>query len=92
MLEVYQIARKYDVINISESYLDSTVLLDDNSLSINSYKLTCADHLGVKRGSVCMYYKGKLSLRIISTSDSTFDSSESKRLYCCYLSPTKSVM
>ena len=54
---------------ISESYLDSTVPLDDNSVSLNGHKLTRADHPdNVKRGGVCMYYKQNLSLRIISTS------------------------
>ena len=38
MLEAYNIAHKY-VIYISESYSDSTVTLDDNSLSLNGYKL-----------------------------------------------------
>ena len=32
MLEAYNVAHKYDVICISELYLDSTVPLDDNSL------------------------------------------------------------
>ena len=50
-------------------YLDSTVPLDDNSLSLNVHNLTCTDHPDdVKRGVVCMYYKENLSLRIISTS------------------------
>ena len=69
MLEAYNIAHKYDVICISESYLDSTVPLDDNSLPLNGYNLTRTDHLdNVERGSVCMYYKENLSLRIISSS------------------------
>ena len=68
MLEAYNVAHKYDVICISESYLDSTVPLHDNSLSLNGYNLPCADHPDVKRGGVCMYYKENLSLRIISTS------------------------
>ena len=33
MLEAYNIAHKYDILCIYESYLDSTVALDDNSLS-----------------------------------------------------------
>ena len=66
MLEAYNIACKYNVICISESYLDSTLPLD--SLSLNGYNLTHADHPdNVKRGGVCMYNKENLSLRIIST-------------------------
>ena len=33
VLEAYNITRKYDIICIAESYLDSTVALDDNTLS-----------------------------------------------------------
>ena len=66
MLEAYNIARKYNAICISESYLDSTLPLD--SVSLNGYNLTHADHPdNVKRGGVCMYNKENLSLRIIST-------------------------
>ena len=57
-----------DVICISESYLDSTVPLD-NSLSLNGCNLTRANHpYNVNRGGVCMYYRENLSLRIISAS------------------------
>ena len=57
-----------DVICISESYLDSTVPLD-NSLSLNGCNLTRANHpYNVMRGGACMYYRENLSLRIISAS------------------------
>ena len=57
-----------DVICISESYLDSTVPLD-NSLSLYGCNLTHANHpYNVKRGGVCMYYRENVSLRIISAS------------------------
>ena len=69
MLEAYSIAYKYEAICIFESYLDSTVLLDDNCLSLNGYSVTHTDHPdNFKRGGVCMYCKENLSLRIISTS------------------------
>ena len=69
MLVTYNITHKYDVICISDSYLDYTVPLDDNSLPLNGYNVTRADHPNnVKRGGVCMYYKENVSLRIISTS------------------------
>ena len=35
VLRTYNTAHKYDVICISESYLDSAAPLDDNSLSLN---------------------------------------------------------
>ena len=69
MLQTYNIVHKYDVICITESYLDSSVPLDNNSLSLNGYNLTRANHPDdVKRGGVCMYYKENLFLRIISFS------------------------
>ena len=36
MLEAYNIAHKYNLLCISESYLDSTVPLDDNSVYLNT--------------------------------------------------------
>ena len=52
--ETYNIAHKYDVLCMSQLYLDSTVPLDDNSVSLNGHNLTCADHpANVKRGGVC---------------------------------------
>ena len=98
MLEAYNVAQVWYYICISESYLDSTVPLDDNSFSLNGYNLTRAEHPdNVKRGGVCMYYKENISLRIISSS--YFDqcllcevTCQNEKGYCCYLSLTKSVM
>ena len=60
MLEAYNVAHKYDVICTTESCLDSTVPLDDNSLSLNVYNLPYADHPdNVKRGGVYVL-QGKL--------------------------------
>ena len=68
MVEAYNITYKYDVVDISESYLDSTVPLDDNSLSLNGYNLACPDYSdNVKKGSVYMFYKQNVSLMIITT-------------------------
>ena len=68
MLEAYNIARRYDVIYISESYLDSPVPLDDNSLSLNGYNLSRTDHPDNVTRGVCIYCRENLSLRIISSS------------------------
>ena len=55
-----KIAHKYDIICFSQSYLDFTVPLDDNSLSLIDYNLTRADHPDdVKRRSVHVL-QGKL--------------------------------
>ena len=44
VLEAYNIAHKYDVIFTPESYLDSTIPLDYNSVFLSDYSLTCAEH------------------------------------------------
>ena len=65
MLEAYNIAHKYEII----CRFICLNPLNDKTLSLNSYKLTRADHTDdVKKGGVCMHCKENLSLRIISTS------------------------
>ena len=54
---------------ISETYLDSSISNDDTALSLPGYNLARSDHAGnVERGGVCLYYKEKLSLRMINVS------------------------
>ena len=49
---------KFDIICLSETYLDSTVPLDDDNLVISRYNLIRSDHpSNTKRGAVCLYYK-----------------------------------
>ena len=46
------------MICLSESYLDSSVSSDNNSLHIKDYKILRADQpRNVKRGGVCVYFK-----------------------------------
>ena len=80
MSEAYNIANKCDIC-ISESYLDSTVPLDDNFL--NDYNLTYADHPdNVKKRGVCIYYKKRFLFWSMCIMWS--DLPEWERLYCCY--------
>ena len=47
---------KFDVICLSESYLDSTIALDNNDLNIKGGNPYRADHPNnVKRGGACAY-------------------------------------
>ena len=56
----------FDVVCISETYLDSTTALNDGNLAITGYNLLRADHASnSKRGGVCVYYKSSLALRLI---------------------------
>ena len=62
LLIAYNSTQHYDVICISETYLDSSI--DENILKLDGYSLIKADHAGtLKRGGVCLYYKKNLLLR-----------------------------
>ena len=55
---------------LSETFLDSTILDDDENIQINGYSLLRADHPNdIKRGGVCIYFKE--SLPLIRRNDST---------------------
>ena len=66
LLTAYNSTQHYDIICISETYLDSSI--DENILKLDGYSLIKADHPGnMKRGGVYLYYKKKLLLRHIKT-------------------------
>ena len=59
LLQVYNAIHDFDMICLSESYLDSSVSSDN--LYIKNYKLVRADHPGnVKRSGVFVYFKEPL--------------------------------
>ena len=65
LLRAYIAVHKFDVICLSETYLDSSILLDDNYLQIPGYNLYREDHpLNVKRRGVCIYHNFFLPLTI----------------------------
>ena len=64
LLEAYNTVHKYDILCISETYLDSSALVDNTTPSLSGYNLVRSDHpSNVKRCRVCLYYREKLSLR-----------------------------
>lgn len=66
-LEAYNLIHKYDIICLSETYLDSAYKLDDEALALSNYKLVRADHPdNVKRGGVCIYYKETLPVKFVN--------------------------
>ena len=68
MLTAYNTIHQY-VICVSETFLDSTVSLDEHNLSIQGYSLTRADHPDdAKMGGACLYFKEKLTLKVIDNS------------------------
>ena len=67
MLKVYIAIQKFDIICISETYLDSSTPSDDNNLEIPGYTLVRSDYRSNNnRGGVCIYYKSFLPLRILN--------------------------
>ena len=66
LLTAYNSALNYDLICLTETYLDSTV--DPNNLLSTGYNLLWADHpYNVKTGGVCLYYRETLTLQLVDT-------------------------
>ena len=66
LLSTYNILHNFDIICISESYLNSETLSNDDSLNIPSYNMVRADHpSGNRRGGVCVYYKETLPIKML---------------------------
>ena len=58
---------KFDIICISESYLNSDTLSNDNNLNIPGYNMSRADHpSGNWRGGVSIYYKESLPIKMLN--------------------------
>ena len=65
LLEAYVTANKFDIICLSETFLNSTFLNDDLRLSLNGYSLLRADHPSdTKKGGVCIFYKDHLPISL----------------------------
>ena len=64
-MRAYISLHNFDLVCISETYLDSTTAANDENLAITGYNLLRADHASnSKRGGVCVYYKSSLALRL----------------------------
>ena len=58
---------KFDIICISELYINSGTSSNDNNLNIPGYNMSRADHpSGNWCGGVCIYYKGSLSIKMLN--------------------------
>ena len=65
-LKAFIAVHKFDIICLSETYLDSSVAPDDGNLEISGYSLVRFDHLSKNKcGGVCVYYKNCLPLRVL---------------------------
>ena len=61
LLQAYNAIHDFDMICMSQSYLDLSVSFDNDNLYVKDYKLVRADHPGnVKSGGVWVYFKESL--------------------------------
>ena len=61
LVETFITNNNFDLVCMSETFLDSTLLKDDVNIQINRYSLLRADHPNnIKRGGVCIYFKESL--------------------------------
>ena len=66
LLRAYTSINKFDIICLSETYLDSSISSDDDNLELPGYSLVCADNpTNTKRGGVCIYYHNSFPLKVI---------------------------
>ena len=69
LLSAHNTLQKFDIICISESYLNSDILSSDDNLNIAGYDMVRADHpSGNRRGGVCIYYKETLPIKVSNIS------------------------
>ena len=58
LLQAYIIQNNYDIICLSETFLNSSIQFIDDRISVDGHNLIGADHSSdLKRGGVCIYYK-----------------------------------
>ena len=63
LVEAFITSNNFDLVCLSETFLDSTIPNDDVNMQINGYSLLRADHPNdIKCGGVCMYFKESLPL------------------------------
>ena len=98
LMEAFITSNSFDLIYLSETYLDSTIPNDNVNIQINGHSLLRADHPNdIKHGVVCMYFK--LLLTIIRRNDLTnikdcivtdINVNNEKRFFTClYRSPSQ---
>ena len=67
-LEDYNTLHGYNLICLSETWLDSTTSIDSNDLSLKGYNLHRVDDPdNVQKGGVCVSYKETLAIKFLQT-------------------------
>ena len=65
LLTAYNSIHKFDIICLSETYLNSKTLSNDENLNVPGYNLIRDDRLSnTKHGGVCIYFMESLPLRL----------------------------
>ena len=63
LFQAYITQHNYDIICLTETFLNSSILSDDNRTKIEGYNLIRSDHPSdSKKGGVCIYYKEHIPL------------------------------
>ena len=66
LLKAYLSIHKMDIVCLSETFLNSSIPIDDDNLQIPGYSYVRADHpSNTKRGGVLLYYKSFLPIKLI---------------------------
>ena len=64
LIEAYYFVYNYDIIALSETYLDSSITNESISLTGFSKEIYRSDHPNdVKQGGVCLYFKDSLAIK-----------------------------
>ena len=67
LLQGYNSIHRFDIICLSETYLDNSYPTDDDQLAFPGYNLIRADNPNnIKRGGVCIYYRETLPVTTIN--------------------------
>ena len=67
MLTAFEKVHHYDIIFISETFLDLSYSSDLKELMIENFTLVRADHpSNTKRGGICVYFRSCLPIRVLN--------------------------
>ena len=66
LLRAYVAIKKFDVVCLSETYLDSSNLSDDDNFNLPGYNVIRAEHpSNTEKCDVCIYFKNSLPLNVL---------------------------
>ena len=67
LLQAYNAINRFDIICLSETYLDNSYHTGEDQLTFPGFNLIRSDNpSNIKRGGVCIYYRDALPVKIIN--------------------------